>query len=283
MEIRELGRADAKALGEVVFKAFQALAVKQSEPSAFPSPESALLWASVWFQRKGCRAVGAFHGPRLICGMAMDARLPVVGMGPIVMDPDVAEPFAVFSVYRRILELYRESKPVGARGTVVQSNPSAMMLHRMMGMVDREPFTIFRGQVKDSPPAGLRVRPMTSADLAACNSLGERCYGFSREPDVREATLFRAGLVVEQEGQLVGYTTGLGARGHSVALGNDGLKALILASPASPDTLLHVPDANAELGAWCRAQGLQVAQRSKVTSLDAYQEPSGPYLPSLYF
>jgi hypothetical protein len=44
-----------------------------------------------------------------------------------------------------------------------------------------------------------------------------------------------------------------------------------------------VPSRNTELLRWCLAEGLRIVQQSTLMTVGLYNEPSGPYLPSILF
>jgi hypothetical protein len=89
--------------------------------------------------------------------------------------------------------------------------------------------------------------------------------------------------VVERDGRITGYTTGIGFFGHAVAETDQDLQALIAAAPAFPGPGFLLPTRRSALFRWCLDRGLQVVQPMTLMSLGHYREPSGPFLPSVLF
>jgi hypothetical protein len=86
--------------------------------------------------------------------------------------------------------------------------------------------------------------------------------------------------VVEHLGRITGYATDVGFRGHAVAETNDGLRALIGASPTFSGSGFLVPSRNHELFAWCLSKGLRLVMQLTLMTLGLYNEPSGAWLAS---
>jgi hypothetical protein len=89
--------------------------------------------------------------------------------------------------------------------------------------------------------------------------------------------------VVTHQGQITGYTTGLGFFGHTVGETNNDLQALIGAAAdfAGPGFIL--PSRNTGLLRWCLHHGLRVTQPMTLMSTGLYNEPAGVFLPSVLF
>jgi hypothetical protein len=90
--------------------------------------------------------------------------------------------------------------------------------------------------------------------------------------------------VVEREDRITGYATGIGFSGYAVGENNNDLKALIGAVPefAGLGGFL-LPTRNGELFRWCLQNGLKVVLPMTLMSYGLYNEPSGSFLPSIYY
>jgi hypothetical protein len=102
-----------------------------------------------------------------------------------------------------------------------------LRLYTRLGFDTRETVSKMEG-----PPLGLTfpgydVRPAVAADLAACNDLCERVHGHPRRSDLEDAIKAGTARVVEHQGEITAYATGIGFFAHAVADSNHGLKALI--------------------------------------------------------
>jgi hypothetical protein len=90
-------------------------------------------------------------------------------------------------------------------------------------------------------------------------------------------------MVVEHDGRITGYTTGVGFFGHTVGESNEDLKALIGAAEEFGGPGFLLPTRNNELVRWCLVNGLKIIQPLTLMSRGVYQEPRGSFLPSILF
>lgn len=128
---------------------------------------------------------------------------------------------------------------------------------------------------------GHEVRPATNDDLGACNELCCAVHGYDRSAKVADAIGQGSATLVERGGRVCGYATMVGFSGHAVGENNEALMALIGAAPEFVGPGFLLPTGNGELFRWCLEHGLRVVQQMTYMSLGAYDEPTGPYLPSI--
>jgi len=89
--------------------------------------------------------------------------------------------------------------------------------------------------------------------------------------------------VVEHDGQISGYTAGVGWFTHTVGESNNDLKALIGSATEYTGPGFLLPTRNAELFRWCLSHGLQVVQQMTLMTNGLYNEPQGAYLPGVLY
>jgi hypothetical protein len=89
--------------------------------------------------------------------------------------------------------------------------------------------------------------------------------------------------VVEHDGRIVGYTTGIGYFGHAVAASDDALKALIAAAPEFGGPGFNLPVRNGAVFRWALDQGLRVVQTMTLMTIGTYNEPKIAWLPSVLY
>ena len=131
---------------------------------------------------------------------------------------------------------------------------------------------------------GHEVRPAASTDLDFCNQLCKRVHGHDRGGALLEAIEQGTATVVECGGRITGYATVIGFPGYAVGESNDDLKALIGAAPEFVGIAgFLLPTRNGELFRWCLQNGLKVVLPMTLMSLGLYNEPSGSFLPSIYY
>ena len=127
------------------------------------------------------------------------------------------------------------------------------------------------------------MRPASVAELNECNALAARILGYGRGGELHQAINQGGAMVVEHDGHLSGYTTGIGFFGHAVAQSNDDLIALIAAAAEISGPGLLLPTRNATVLRWCLEHGLRIVQPMTLMSMGEYVEPSGAWLPSILY
>jgi hypothetical protein len=110
-----------------------------------------------------------------------------------------------------------------------------------------------------------------------------KVHGHDRGGELAAAIQQGIATVVERDGRITGYSTGVKFFGHSVGETNPDLEALIAAAPGFEGPGFLVPTRNAELFRWCLANGLRVVEPMTLMSVGLYNEPAGAFLPSILF
>jgi hypothetical protein len=106
-------------------------------------------------------------------------------------------------------------------------------------------------------------------------------HGHDRSGELQDALHQATASVVERQGRITGYTTGIGFFAHSVAQTNDDLIALIGAAKQFPGPGFLVPLRNTALLRWCLHGGLRVVFMMNLMTMGIYQEPRGAFLASM--
>jgi len=151
------------------------------------------------------------------------------------------------------------------------------------GFVVREPLSLMQGPALRSRVDGTAVRVATDADLDAANALCQRIHGHTRAGELRVALGQGTASVVERDGRLTGYTTGIGFFGHAVGETMQDVEALIGAADAFAGPGFLVPTRDAPLMRWCLQSGLRVVQPMTLMTMGPYTEPRGAFLPSILY
>ena len=87
--------------------------------------------------------------------------------------------------------------------------------------------------------------------------------------------------MVERNGGITGYSTGMGLFSHAVAETNDDLAALIAAAAKYRRDRPASADAQHRALRWCLSRGLRVVHTMNLMTIGEYQEPHGAYLASV--
>ena len=274
---------DAAACGSICYHGFKTIAERHSFPPDFPSVEAAQGLMADLLGRKRAHAFVAEVDGRVVGSNFLWGPLPVGGVGPITIDPEAQNAGVGRALMEAVLDCARVEGFVGVRLVQAGYHTRSLSLYTKLGFDVREPLACIQGAPLGIALPGHRVRPATKTDLAACDRLHSAIHGFARSADLGEAIAQGGAMVVERNGRITGYTTGIGFFGHSAGESTDDLKALIGAATAFPGPGFLLPSRNSELFRWCLAQGLRVVQPMTLMSLGLYNEPKGAFLPSILY
>jgi N-acetylglutamate synthase-like GNAT family acetyltransferase len=220
---------------------------------------------------------------RIVGSNVLDERSTIVGLGPITVDPAVQNRTIGRQLMQAALQRVAERRAPGVRLVQAAYHTRSLALYATLGFEVREPLVTLQGHPLAVQIPGHAVRQATEADLDGCDAVCRRVHGHDRRGELREAIADGTATVVEREGRLTGYATGLGYQGHAVGESHAELKALIGAALAFVGPGFILPTRNGEVFRWCLAHGLRVVQPMTLMSLGLYHEPQGAFLPSILY
>lgn len=283
LSLRPIEPADVPAAGRICYDAFKAIAGQHNFPPDFPGPEVSIGLLSRLSAHPGFYGVVAESEGRIVGSNFVDERSPIVGLGPITVDPAAQNQGVGTALMAHMLDRAAHNAAPGVR--LVQSgyHRRSLCLYTKLGFAVREHLVNLQGALLGVSIAGCAVREATAADAEACDRLCRAVHGHDRGRDLRDAVAEGTASVVERNGRITGYTTQIAFFGHAVAESNDDLKALIAAAPAFGGPGFLLPSRNTELFRWCLDNGLRMVQPMTLMSLGLYNEPRGAYLPSILF
>ena len=274
---------DADACGRIFYDAFHSIAERHRLPVEPASPEFTRFMAGRMLGHDGYAGFACERGGAVVGCAFVDERGPIVGVGPVVVDPAAQDD----GVGRRLMEaVVARSRSRGVAGMrLVQTayHYRSLALYAKLGFVVREPLSVVQGTVPAVTLTGVEVRPARLDDVAACDGLCERVHGHERSRELRDAVADRTARVVLRDGRLTGYATGFGYGWHAVAEANDDLIALLGSADAFMGLGVLVPARNAALLRWCLERGLRIVQQSTLMTIGLYNEPAGAWLPSIAY
>jgi predicted N-acetyltransferase YhbS len=281
--LRSPSRDDAAPAGHICYRAFKTIAEHHAFPADFPAPEAAAEFFAHMLSRPDVHGVVAERDGRVVGSNFLWAGDPVAGVGPITVEP--AEQNA--AVGRRLMEavLSRAGQNGISAVRLVQAayHTRSLSLYTKLGFVSREPLVAMQGPAPGVTIAGHTVRPAVDADQPAIDELCRGVHGHTRSREVAHAISEGSARVVEHEGAIAGYTTGVGFFGHSVGRSADAVTALIAAAPVFTGPGFLLPIRQAALFRWCLEHGLKVVQPMTLMSMGPYSEPQGVFLPSVLY
>ena len=274
---------DAEACGRICYEAFKGIADEHNFPPDFPAPAIAVNVVGAMLAHPGFYSVVADQNGQVVGSNFLDERCPIAGLGPITVDPAAQDAGVGRLLVSDVLDRAESKGTAGVRLVQAAYHGRSMALYTKLGFAVREPLVTVQGSPVGEPFPGYRVRPARLDDLPACDAIFRDIHGHERLWDLRDAVERGSARVVERGGHVTAYATLLGFAGHAVARANDDLKALIAAADHIHNPGFLLPTRNHDLLQWCIARGLRLMQPMTLMSLGKYQEPRGPFLPSIAF
>lgn len=274
---------DLRECARICYEAFCAISEQHNFPPDFPSAEVAEFVMAAFLPHPEVYGIVAERGGRVIGSNFLHERSSIAGVGPITLDPAEQNSGAGRMLMQAVLERVRETERPGVRLVQAGYHCRSLGLYTKLGFDAREQLVTLQGPPIRCELPGYRVRPAAAEDLPACDALCRRVHGHDRTGEVRDGIQHGTAAVVEYDGRISGYTTGIGFMGHALGESNRELKALIAAAPTYLGPGFLLPTRNGELFRWCLENGLQVVQTMTLMSIGMYNEPQGAFLPSVLF
>jgi predicted N-acetyltransferase YhbS len=274
---------DAEACGRICYDAFATLAAAHGFACDFPSPAAATALVSALLAHPGIYGVVAEADGAVVGSNFLDERAAIAGVGPITVDPAVKDGAVGRHLMVAVLDRAAERDKAGVRLVQAAYNTRSLALYAKLGFDVRETLACLQGPPLHTRIDGYPVRAATDDDLEACDRICRAVHDHDRSPQVADAVFLGKARVVEHDGRITGYSTGLSFFDHSVGERNDDLEALIGAADAFGGPGFLVPMRNAALFRFCLQHGLRVVQVMTLMTTGRYQEPRGAYLPSIMY
>lgn len=274
---------DATRCGQICYDAFFAINAAHNFPPDFPHPDIAIGMLNMLLNHPGHHVVVAEQNGEIVGSNAVDERGPIAGVGPITVNPNGQNSGVGRQLMQYVLDREAQRGVPGVRLVQAAFHNRSLSLYTKLGFDPREALSCVQGAPLNLSIPGYAVRAASMDDLPACDDLCLRVHGHVRSEEVRDAIAAQSASVVEHQGRITGYSTGVGFIGHSVAETNHELKALIGAAPMFLGPGFLLPTLNAEVLRWCLQQGLRVVQPMTLMSLGLYNQPRGAYLPSIAY
>jgi len=283
LALRPLAPADVPAAGRICHDAFKAIAAQHNFPPDFPEPDVAIDLLRRLSATRGFYGVVAEEDGRILGSNFIDERSPIIGLGPITVDPAAQNRGVGAALMTHMLDRAARNGAPGVRLLQAGYHTRSLSLYTKLGFAVREPIANLQGSPLALTIPGCAVRSAAAGDIEACDRLCRVVHGHERGGDLRAAVDQGAASVVERHGRVTGYATAIAYFGHAVAETNDDLKALIGAAPVFGGPGFLLPSRNTELFQWCLAHGLRMVQPLTLMTTGLYNEPKGAYLPSILF
>lgn len=283
ISIRPAKPDDAPTCGRIFYEAFQKINLDHNFPPEIPDPQMGVGLFQMVFSDPSYYCVVAEVGGRVIGSNCLDERSSIFGVGPITVDPVAQNAGTGRSLMQAVLDRAAERGASGVRLVQATFHTRSLSLYTKLGFDTRELLTVMHGTPMRKSIEGCSVRPARDTDSLACDQLCGRVHGHTRSREVSDSIQQGHATVVERDGQVTGYTTGLGYFGHAVAESNRDLQALIGAAERFDGPGIMIPARNAALFRWCLENGLRIVQPNTLMTMGLYNEPAGAWIPSILF
>jgi predicted N-acetyltransferase YhbS len=275
--------ADAKECGRIQYEAFKSIAAQHNFPVDFPSVEIATDLVTMLLSHPRFYSVVAELDGRTVGCNFLDERSAIAGIGPVSVDPPVMNSAIGRQLMQAVMNRAAERHFPGVRLLQIAWHYRSLALYAKLGFEIRETVSGLQGPPLHLRIPGYEVCTAREADLAACNQLCFGVHGHDRAGELADAVRDGTANVVERLGRITGYSTAIGWFHHAIGETNDDLKALIGAAPAFLGPGFLLPSRNGELFRWCLANNLRVVAQATLMTIGLYNEPAGPYLPSILY
>jgi len=272
VSFRDAKPADIPASAEIMYQAFTDIALNHNFPPDFPHAEATGGILSMLLEAPIFDAIVAEEDGKILGSIFVSRGSEVGGISVITVDPNAQNK----SVGRGLMErgMARLSEQGHSRQQLVQAayHNRSLCLYTKLGFTACDMLSHMVGDPVEAEMPGRTVRPAFIDDMDACNALCRTVHGFDRAEELSGSVHMGTAHVVECDGVISGYNTGVGFVGHGVGLSNDDVKAMIAFAPEFMGHGIMIPTSNGELFRWCLDNGLRLNQQ--LTLMDT--APTGP-------
>jgi len=275
--------SDAEPCGLIAYEAFKNIAERHGFPPDFPGPDDAIGLMRMLLARPDVFSVVAELDGMIAGSNFLWEEEKVAGVGPITVSPAAQDASIGRNLMHAVLDRTRERGLAGVRLVQAAYHGRSLSLYAKLGFVVREPLATLQGPALGLRVEGHPVRPAMPADIDACSRLCIAVHGHDRRLDLKAGIEAGCAMVVERGGEITGYTSAIGFFGHAVGESNRDLEALIGAAPAFLGPGVLIPLRNSDLFRWCLGRGLRVVHTMTLMTRGLYNNPAGPFLPSVCY
>lgn len=284
LDIRQARADDASGCARVFFDAFHAVGTRHGFPIDPASRESADSQMQSMLATEGITGLLALRDGMIIGSAFTDERGPIVGVGPVTVEPSLQDVGVGRALMQAVLDRERQRGVAGVRLVQAAYYCQSLALYVKLGFITREPISVFQGDPLQGSTSCRRIRPAAgAADLDACNAVCRRVHGHDRSAELAKSIDLGSARVVEVGGRITGYATGFGYGCHAVGDGNEDVIGLLESAEMFLGLGVLVPSRNAGLMRWCLDSRLRLVQQSTLMTIGLYNEPQGAWLPSILY
>ncbi|HXE55617.1 MAG TPA: GNAT family N-acetyltransferase [Tepidisphaeraceae bacterium] len=283
--IRPVRPADLKECARIMQQAFARIATRHGFAPDFPSVETVMPLMEFMGNHPAVYGVVAEADGKIVGSNFMDCRDAIHAVGPITVDPDQQARGIGRKLMRAVLDHSKDA--IGIRLVQEAYNTASMSLYTSLGFDTREPLAMLIGKPQGRASGKGEARPMRQEDLAACAQLCNRIHGVDRQNELADSLKMFRPFVLTRDGRVVAYASAptFWPLNHGVSETDQDMQDLLLgAAAANQDPIaLLLPTRQSSLFRWCLSSGLRMIKPMTLMSMGRYQEPTGPFYPSVAY
>jgi len=284
ISLRSALPSDAESIAIVIHDAFNGIAKKHGQESDFDSPPTERT-------RHRLKHLDPFNDYCVVAETAnqivgvnfIDCHAEVGAIGVLAVRPCFQGQKIGRRLMESVIEYGRNAGYKSQRLLQAAYNSNSIGLYLSLGLVVREHLVNFNGTVTGISNPDLSIERGTDRDAMACSEFCKKYYRSGRSREINVAAVDGNLFVAWESGNIVGFTTGIGFSGFSIALTNDVLKSLIVNQSKIERPGVLIPATNHSLVKWCLDSGLKINQSMNLMTMGEYEAPIGRWLPSINF
>ena len=282
LEIVSAKLDDAEKLGDICYRAFDDISRRHGFETDFESPAMAQMILSGLIRDEHCHSITALEDGSPVGSNFISVPDSVGAIGPVSVDPNEQGKGIGRALMEDVLRHAREGGIERVRLMQDAFNMQSLSLYASLGLDTKVGAALLVPTGVDVP----EVRPATPHDMEAIERLSGEIYGVSRRGEVESmATGPFQPFVYEKSGRVIAYFIP-GMVGHGVGETEEVLVAVVLGATkhvADPFARAFCPLTEGALFRRFLAAGCKVRKVMNLMTLGPYEEPQGPWMPSVLF
>jgi len=273
---------DAEKLGDICYRAFDDISRRHGFETDFESPAMAQMILSGLIRDEHCHSITALEDGTPVGSNFISAPDDVGAIGPVSVDPNQQGKGIGRALMEGVLGHAREGGIERVRLMQDAFNMQSLSLYASLGFDTKVAAALLAPAPADIP----EVRPATADDMDAVERLSGEIYGVSRRGEVESMAIgpFKP-FVYEKSGRVIAYFIP-GMIGHGVGETEEALVATVLGATKDAEGMFARAFCPLSEGALFRrflAAGCKVRKVMNLMTLGPYEEPRGPWMPSVLF
>ena len=225
INLRTAHPADIPPCGKAMFEAFKDIADRHNFPPDFPSADAAGGLLGMMLDTPGIEAAVAEDDGEILGSIFVSRRSPVGGISVITVDPKAQNRTIGRQLMQYGMAMLDQSGHIRRQLVQAAYHNRSLCLYAKLGFIASDMLSTMNGAPVKAEIPGHTVRPASEADADACNQLCRNVHGFDRAGEVASAISQGTAAVVESDGRVTGYTSGVGFIGHGVGESNEDLSS----------------------------------------------------------